>query len=106
MKPKGKLMRREEIEFFLRLHGLWEGVIALPPPPDPPYDLETMEPLDVPPVSFWAGETEPPPPIWWECGAPVRPEPPHPELRLDEQRILVLDGDPGPDENLPVYWAN
>ncbi len=40
MKHNGKLMRPEEIQFFLMLHGLWEGVIALPPPPDPPYDLE------------------------------------------------------------------
>ena len=26
-----------------------EGIIALPPPPDPPYDIATTEPLDVPP---------------------------------------------------------
>jgi hypothetical protein len=46
----GKMLRREEIEFFLRLHGLWEGVVSLPPPPDPPYDIESIEPTDVPPV--------------------------------------------------------
>ena len=34
------MIRREEVEFFLRLHGMWEGIIALPPPPDPPYDIE------------------------------------------------------------------
>ena len=33
MKVAGTMIRREEIEFFLRLHGLWEGIIALPPPP-------------------------------------------------------------------------
>jgi len=26
MQPVRKAIRREEIEFFLRLHGLWEGV--------------------------------------------------------------------------------
>ena len=52
----GKRLRREEIEFFLRLHGLWEGVVSLPPPPDPPYDIESIEPTDVPPVWVWAGE--------------------------------------------------
>jgi len=106
MKNKGKLMRPEEIQFFLMLHGLWEGVIALPPPPDPPYDVESIEPLDVPPVSVWAGETEVPPKIWWECGAPVRPEPKPPELELDDGQVLVLDGDPGPAEECPVFSAN
>jgi hypothetical protein len=45
MKTAGTMVRRGEVEFFLRLHGLWEGVIALPPPPRPPFDIETMEPL-------------------------------------------------------------
>lgn len=31
MKAKGKIMTHEEIEFFLRLHCLWEGVMALRP---------------------------------------------------------------------------
>ncbi|MFT5471037.1 MAG: hypothetical protein ACI8UO_006170 [Verrucomicrobiales bacterium] len=109
MKPKGKIVRREEIEFFLRLHGLWEGVIALPPPPEPPYDIESIEsiePLDFPPVTLWNGDVEAPPPIWWDCGGPVRPEPWHPELQLDEERVLVLDGDPGPADDWPIYWAN
>jgi len=43
MKNAGKMLRREEIEFFLRLHGLWEGVVSLPPPPVPPYDIESIE---------------------------------------------------------------
>jgi hypothetical protein len=43
MTNAGKMLRREEIEFFLRLHGLWEGVLSLPPPPEPPYDIESIE---------------------------------------------------------------
>ncbi len=53
MKVAGTMIRREEVEFFLRLHGMWEGIIALPPPPDPPYDIETMEPLAIPPQWGW-----------------------------------------------------
>jgi hypothetical protein len=40
MKNAGIMIRRSEVEFFLRLHGLWEGIISLPPPPDPPFDIE------------------------------------------------------------------
>ncbi len=40
MKVIGTIIRREEVEFFLRLHGLWEGLIGLPPPPAPPFDIE------------------------------------------------------------------
>ena len=29
MKPVRKVIRREEIEFFLRLHGLWEGIVQV-----------------------------------------------------------------------------
>ena len=35
-----QIFRREQIEFFLRLHGLWEGFITLPRPPTPPFDIE------------------------------------------------------------------
>ena len=50
------MIRSQEVEFFLRLHGLWEGVIGLPPPPDPPYDIETMEPIHAPPHLGWGDE--------------------------------------------------
>ncbi|MCF6314663.1 MAG: hypothetical protein L3J39_19600 [Verrucomicrobiales bacterium] len=53
MKIIGTMIRREEVEFFLRLHGLWEGLIGLPPPPDPPFDIETLEPLNIPPQNSW-----------------------------------------------------
>ncbi len=106
MKNKGKMMRREEIEFFLRLHGLWEGVISLPPPPEPPFDIESIELLDDPPVWIWAGETNPPPAVWWECGGRVKPQPKPPELDLGDGRVLVLDGDPIPEDDLPVFQSN
>ena len=108
MKNKGKIIGPEQVEFFLRLYGLWEGIISLPPPPDPPYDVESLEPLHVPPVWLWAGETEPPPAIWWECGSPVRPKPRQSELELDlgDGRLLVLDGDPMPEDELPLFSAN
>ena len=102
MKNAGETLSREEIEFFLRLHGLWEGVLSLPPPPDPPYDIESIEPTDVPPVWVWAGECDSPPPIWWECGAPVKLQPKHPEPDLGEGRILVLYGEAPPDD-WPVF---
>lgn len=31
MKPVRKVIRREEIEFILRLHGLWEGIVKFAP---------------------------------------------------------------------------
>jgi hypothetical protein len=44
MKLAGAVKRTEQIEFFLRLHGLWKGIIQLPRPP--PFEIETMEPIE------------------------------------------------------------
>ena len=38
MQCVGTIVRPAEVPFFLRLHGLWEGVIDFPPPPDPPFE--------------------------------------------------------------------
>jgi len=54
----GTMIRRSEVEFFLRLHGLWEGIVALPPPPEPPFDIDTMEPIEVPPHAIWRDDFE------------------------------------------------
>jgi hypothetical protein len=29
-------------QFFLRLHGLWEGIVTIPRPPPPPFDIERL----------------------------------------------------------------
>jgi hypothetical protein len=54
-------IRHEEIQFFLRLHGLWEGIIHLPRPPPPPFDIETMEPIEPPwqAIKEWIPDDEP-----------------------------------------------
>ena len=52
------MIRRAEVEFFLRLHGLWEAIVALPPPPEPPFDVETMEPIEAPPHAIWWDDFE------------------------------------------------
>ena len=102
MKVVGTMIRRSEVEFFLRLHGLWEGVIALPPPPEPPFDIETMEPLDLPPQWGWSDDIEPPPPDWW-LGA--TPDPwQEPEFDFGDGRALSLDAaDPFPPDDVPVF---
>ncbi len=77
MKPVRKVIRREEIQFFLRLHGLWEGIIHLPRPPPPPFDIEKRRRLvgvldggvagarRVSPPAGWANQTmEPIEPPW------------------------------------------
>jgi len=90
MEVVGTLIRSEEVEFFLRLHGLWEGVTGLPPPPAPPYDIETMKPLDVPPELRWIDRPNPPSDEWWEGSGEVWQAP---ELPLGDGRFLVLDAD-------------
>ena len=40
--PVETLTGPEAIEFFLRLHGLWEGLVNIPPPPDAPFDIDTV----------------------------------------------------------------
>ena len=61
MKLTKLILKCEEIEFFLRLHGLWEGVVHLPRPPPPPFDIETMEPIEPPwqAIKEWIPDDEP-----------------------------------------------
>ncbi|MFT5109366.1 MAG: hypothetical protein ACI9UA_005013 [Pseudoalteromonas tetraodonis] len=50
MKVTGTMIRREEVEFFLRLHGLWQGIIHLPRPPPPfsPSPIPSTAPSSAP----------------------------------------------------------
>lgn len=91
MKTAGTMIRRDEVKFFLRLHGLWEGILALPPPPQPPFDIETMEPLDMPSQWGWSDEIDPPPEDWWR--GEENDDWHAPELPLDDGCVLVLDAD-------------
>lgn len=102
MKVAETMIRREEVQFFLQLHGLWEGIIALPPPPPPPFDIETMEPLDLPPQWGWSDDIEPPPPDWW-LGA--TPDPwKEPVFDFGDGCALILDAaDPFPPDDVPVF---
>ena len=97
------MIRRSEVEFFLRLHGLWEGIIALPPPPRPPFDIDTLEPLDVPPQWAWSDDIETPPPDWW-LGDMPDPAWQEPEFDFGNGRSLTVDVvDPFPPDDVPVF---
>jgi hypothetical protein len=106
MKVVGTMIRRAEVEFFLRLHGLWEPILALPPPPDPPFDIETMNPIKVPPQAIWRDDFEEFGPDWWTEADPD-PDRAAPELDLGDGRSRVLDGaDPFPEEEWMVSSVN
>ena len=102
LKPVRHVIRREQIEFFLRLHGLWEGLIKLPRPPPPPFDIHTMEPIEPPwlAIKEWIPDDEPnldwfnrprnqsnPDPEGFDQRSGWQPA----EIRLDDGRTLVLD---------------
>ena len=102
MKPVRKVIRREEIEFFLRLHGLWEGIVTLPRPPPPPFDIDTMEPIEPPwqAIKEWIPDDDPDlnwfnqerqptgaEPESYDQSATWQPK----EIPLGDGRILVLD---------------
>ena len=102
MKLIGAIKRPEQIEFFLRLHGLWEGIIQLPRPPPPPFDIETMEPIEPPwqAIKEWIPDDEPdldwfnrprnssdPDPDWFDQSQTWQA----PVIHLDDGRILVLE---------------
>ena len=106
MKNVGTIIRRTEIEFFLKLWGMWEGVISLPPPPDPPFNIETMEPETVPPgwKTRWPPLPEehlPPPDEWLHQNDSEAWR--NPEFPLEDGKVLVLDAEPLPAEEFPVF---
>jgi hypothetical protein len=96
MKRVETLIQPEKIEFFLRLLGMWEGLINIPPPPDPPFDIETFDPIEPPwqAIKQWIPADDDEISFHWQdthhsnesCWKPR-------EVPLDEDRILVLDAD-------------
>jgi len=94
MKTIGGVRRPEQVEFFLRLWGLWEGLISIPPPPKPPFDIDTFEPI-IPPeraIKQWVPDDEPPE-LWDQTAGfsndwnQSRPDPSG--VDLGDGRILV-----------------
>ena len=102
MKIKRPVLRREEGEFFLRLHGLWEGVVHLPRPPPPPFDIENLQRI-VPPwraIKEWIPDEEPNLDWFNRSRNPSNPDPggfdqsltwKPKEIHLEDGRILVFD---------------
>ena len=96
MKRVETIVRPEQIEFFLRLLGLWEGVIDIPPPPDPPFDIESFEPIEPPwqAIRQWipADDDEP---VFERFDTHLSNESTWKpaQIPLDDDRILVLDAD-------------
>ncbi|MCB1134148.1 MAG: transposase, partial [Verrucomicrobiae bacterium] len=130
MRPKNRLQRPEEIQFFLQLHGLWEGIIDIPPPPEPPYDIEKRRRLvgvldgggagarRVSPRAERANQTMEPLSCPFErlldrrraaagrasfADRASQAEWQAPELPLDDERILVLDADPAPPDEFREF---
>jgi len=74
-----------------------QRVNALPPPPDPPFDIDRMEPIEAPPRAIWRDDFEEFGPDRWTDS----------ELDLGDARRLVLDApDPFPGEEWAVSGAN
>ena len=81
-----------------------QAIVALPPPPEPPFDLETMEPIEVPPHAIWRDDFEDFGPDRW---TEVDPAWTAPELDLGDGRRLVLEApDPFPEEEWAVAGVN
>ncbi len=82
-----------EIEFFLRLHNLWEPVIDIPPPPLPPFDIETFEPIEPPwqAIRQWIPADDDEQALDFFDQRVQRWKPV--EIPLEDGSILVLDSD-------------
>lgn len=62
MKAVLQVIRREEIQFFLHLRCLGEGIIQLPRPPPRPFEIDTMERIEPPRLAV--KEWIPAAPLW------------------------------------------
>jgi len=88
-----------------QLHGFWEKIGSLPQPHQPPYDIESIEPVDVPRYESGLEKPNHRRQSGGNAAPRLTPKPTHPELDLGEGRILVLDGDMAPDD-WPVFSNN
>jgi hypothetical protein len=96
MRKVETLIQPEKIEFFLRLLGMWEGLINIPPPPDPPFDIETFEPIEPPwqAIKQWIPADDDEISFRWKDALQSNESRWKPkEVPLDDDRILVLDAD-------------
>ncbi len=96
-------------QFFLRLHRLWEGIVTLPRPPPPPFDIDTMEPIEPPwqPIKEWIADGEPDLDWFNRPRNPANPDlhgfdqssrwTPR-EVPLDDELLLVVDAEPPPPD--------
>ncbi len=116
MKPVRKVIRREEIQFFLRLHGLWEGIVTLPRPPPPPFDIEKRRRLvgvldggvagarRVSPPAGWANQTmEPIVPPWQAIKEWIPDE--EPDLDWFNRPLKPSNSDPEGFDQSPTWQA-
>jgi len=78
------------------------------PPPDPPFDIDTMEPIEVPPHAIWRDDFEEfGPERWTEAEFDWVATELARSGKLGDGRRLVLDGvDPFPEEESMVSRAN
>jgi len=55
----------KEKAFSADFSGRVSVIVALPPPPDPAFDIEKMERIEVPPHTIWRDDFEEFGPDWW-----------------------------------------
>ena len=104
------------------MEGVQEGLLAIPPPPGPPFDVETMEPIRTPPeYQWWKPEASDPAqfellvPHWspdfefqeWHHAADSAASSDSwraREIILDAEHTLVLDSDPPSQDEFPELF--
>ncbi len=100
MRRAETISRSEEIKFFLRLLGLWVALISLPPPPEPPFYIDTFGPIHPPwqAIRGWIPADEDEAPFadtleLWDQSTDETTEQAWkaPEIDLGDDRTLVLE---------------
>jgi len=78
---------------FSEPHGLWEGIIDIPPPLDPPFDIETFKPIEPlwQAIREWIPDDDAEQAFDLFDQRPMSGKPV--EIPLDDGYILVFDSD-------------